>query len=104
MTTKPEKKVLYASYESGLIFKIPDGLDLEDKTQVTSYYVKYGVLYITLPDGTEIEIQYSMESGDLSRKQPSDTQIEDASNWFNSDDEDEEDEKEQEVAVRTYIN
>ena len=95
MSTKPEKKVLYASYETGLIFKIPDGLNLEDEAQVTSYYVKYGVLYINLPDDTKIEIQYSKAS----RKYPSDTRIENASDYFIPDVEDEEDEEEQVLII-----
>jgi hypothetical protein len=56
MATKVQK-VVYVSYVVEDTFVIPDGIDLEDKTQVDYYYVHYNVLNIVKIDGTRIEIQ-----------------------------------------------
>ena len=49
------------------VFKIPDGLDLEDKSVVKNWYVRYGELNICYTDGTNKEIRrdknLSMMSG-----------------------------------------
>ena len=39
-------------------FRIPRGLDLEDKTQVEDYWIKWGELNIILVDGTMKCIQH----------------------------------------------
>jgi hypothetical protein len=48
--------VKYSAPEA--IFKIPDGLDLEDKSVVESWWVKYGTLYICYTNGKEKEIEW----------------------------------------------
>ena len=53
-------KVKY--YEPYAVFKIPNGLDLEDKSVVNLWYVKYGTLYICYTDGKEKEIEWDYMS------------------------------------------
>ena len=56
--TMTDKKVLIAYYEPRReIFKIPEGLNLEDETIVEEYWVKYSTLYIKFVDGTIEEIE-----------------------------------------------
>jgi hypothetical protein len=50
-------KVLLARFEVDAEFIIPNGMDLDDETQVSDYFVRYTTLYITLVTGEEIEIQ-----------------------------------------------
>jgi hypothetical protein len=47
-------KVVIANYNLQSIFKIPNGLDLEDKTQVHSWGIKWNKLKILLVDETTI--------------------------------------------------
>ena len=49
-------KVKY--YEPYAVFNIPNGLDLEDKSIVNEWYVKYGTLYICYTNGKEKEIEW----------------------------------------------
>ena len=47
--TKGNRHFVYAFYtnsEYECAFELPDGLDIEDKTQVENYWVKWGTLYI----------------------------------------------------------
>ena len=48
--------VKYSAPEA--IFKIPDGLDLEDKSVVKNWWVKYGTLYICYTNGKKKEIEW----------------------------------------------
>jgi len=43
-----DNKILRATYEQVLHFKIPEGLDLDDTDMVKTYFVKWGVLHINL--------------------------------------------------------
>jgi len=43
---KGNLQVVVATSSTEAIFKIPDGLDLEDKTVVKSWCVQWGTLYI----------------------------------------------------------
>lgn len=44
---KGNRQVLVATFSPpDMIFKLPDGLDLNDKTVVENYWVRYGTLYI----------------------------------------------------------
>ena len=60
------KKVVVATlYPVEIIFKVPDGIDLEDKTVVENYWYKYGTLYIKYvgkDDYEEIEPCYEDEA------------------------------------------
>lgn len=55
------EKVVSVSYEIHDHFCIPRNIDLENKKQVKSWYVKWNVLNIILNDGRTIEIQSQME-------------------------------------------
>jgi hypothetical protein len=46
------------------IFKLPDGLDLEDETVVLQWRVKWGILYIKYVNGEEQEIEFEYEDDD----------------------------------------
>ncbi len=57
--TRGNRKVVTVTYAAPTaVFKIPDGLDLEDKTVVNMWYVKYGTLHIHYTDGREEEIEW----------------------------------------------
>jgi len=55
---KGDRKVVRTTYEVCAAHKIPDGLDLQDKSVVKSWHVRYGVLHINYVDGR----QYALES------------------------------------------
>ena len=44
--TKDNRKVVVAEHTMCLVYKIPDNLDLEDKTIVKKYWVRGGVMYL----------------------------------------------------------
>jgi hypothetical protein len=58
---KMPTQMVTATYTVQSYFKIPSGIDLNDKTQVASYGIKWDVLYISLTNGEELEIQPSCE-------------------------------------------
>jgi len=60
-----------------VIFKIPDGLDLEDKTVVEFWFVKWGTLHIHYINGEEKEIEWEYEP-EMDFKDPESSEIEDA--------------------------
>jgi len=51
---KGKLQTVVASYTTDAVFKIPDGLDLEDKTVVQDWRTKYGKLYITYVNSDEV--------------------------------------------------
>jgi hypothetical protein len=72
--------VVTAVFESPeLHFRIPYGVDVEDKTQVTNWWVRYATLHIEYCDGRKEEIEsiYSLDNS-CDWKNPVDTSIEDA--------------------------
>ena len=44
---KGNRQIVVATYTCEAVFKIPDGLDLEDENVVSSWGTKYGTLYIS---------------------------------------------------------
>ena len=84
---KGNRKVV-STYYSGVsaVFKIPDGLDLEDKSVVEAWGTKYGTLYIKyVGKETEEEIEWEwMPEHDFKY---GDDKIEDADNWIDYSDE-----------------
>jgi hypothetical protein len=56
-TKQPMSKVVIASYNCQSAFRVPKGLDLDDKSQVKSWGVKWDRLYIELADGKEIQVE-----------------------------------------------
>ena len=93
--TKGNRKIVHIDYHCDGYFKIPDGLDLEDKTVVESWGVKYNTLYIYYVDGREEEIEPVWDI-EPDWKYPNNCEIEDAEDYNVEYSEDEE-EKEEEV-------
>lgn len=78
LNVKGNRKVVRATYyppES--VFKIPDGLDLEDETVVENWYVKYDILNIIYVDGRKDAIEPEWRD-DLDTKHPQAEEIIDA--------------------------
>lgn len=93
--TSKMSKVIRANYFPPMsIFKIPKTIDIEDKTLVKGYWVKYETLYIEFVDTTretlEIEpyISATDDNGDF--KYPENIKIEDGADYGISDIEEEE--------------
>lgn len=83
-------KIVYVSYVVYDAFRIPKGLDLEDKTQVKDWGVKYNILVIYKVDGTRLEITSENWIHDDDLKHPKKTTIQDAMDFgIESEDEDE---------------
>ena len=96
---KGNRKVVRAEYfPPSSVFKIPDGLDLEDNDIVEKWYVKYDTLYIKYvgkEEEEEIEPEHAAsESTDY--KYPDDCLIEDADDAGIDYEEDDDEEEEEE--------
>ena len=108
--TKDNRKVVVADYNfPKAIFKIPDGLDLEDKTLVQEWFVKKMYLNIIYVDGTCEEIPWEWDPTEegVDWKYP-DFQIEDAEDCgidYSEDEKEEveEDEDKEEVEVKDEV-
>jgi len=79
MNVKGNRQVVYAEYKQMSSFKIPDGIDLNDKKQVTSWHVYWNVLYIQyagtdFADCVKIEPTINAEE-DFCVKRPSEVEI-----------------------------
>ena len=78
---KGNRKVVSATfYPPVAVFKLPDGIDLEDKTVVEGWYVKYATLRIYYVDGHEEKIEAYFDP-ETDWKRPQDTLIEDAEDY-----------------------
>jgi len=68
------KVVKAVYYEPESVFQIPDGLDLEDKSVVSEWYVKWDILNIIYADGKVEEIEaidaFCASSDDYDYKRP----------------------------------
>jgi len=97
MTT--QLKVVCATYyPPDSVFKIPKTIDIEDKSVVKGYWVKYDTLYIEFVDTSKetlsIEPHYAAcESSDY--KSPNTIVVGDAADYGIDDDEEEEEEEEE---------
>lgn len=84
-----QKKVVAVSYTIEDIFKIPIGLDLENKNQVKDWGVKWNRLYIELTNGKELVIEAEGWIHHFDYKRPTDDQVIcDAEDFNCEDDED----------------
>ena len=96
--TKENRKVVRAEYSAPeSVFEIPDGLDLEDKSIVEWWGVKWNTLHIKYVGKEEVEdIQPSWDGGEDHEiwKYPNDCGIEDAEDVGYEYEEDESDEEE----------
>jgi hypothetical protein len=82
-------KIVRASYTTEDVFCIPKNINLEDKTQVKSWNVKYNTLYIYLTNGKELEISNRGWIDSCDYKYPRKTEILDAEEVGIDDDDDE---------------
>jgi hypothetical protein len=88
-----KNKVIVAEYTTYAVFKIPKEYEnLEDKTIVEDYHVRYSALYIKPVGKDWIKVEVSLES-EADEKRP-DFRIEDRSDWGFDDSDDEEEEQE----------
>lgn len=67
---------LIATYTVSETFNIPEGLDLNDKSQVEWYEVKYNILTVKPVDGEEFEIEPEGWVDNYDYKRPVETEIE----------------------------
>ena len=97
-------KVVVVDYYTEAVIKIPKHIELEDKSQVKDWWVKYGNLYIQFVDETkETMVIAPYREPELHTKYGDNTRIDDADDWGVSDDEDEEEEKEDEKPTAKSI-
>jgi len=86
------KLVRATYYAPASIFKIPKTIDLEDKTVVKGYWVKYDTLYIEFVDTTRETLliePYMSATETQDYKHPQELEIVDAEEEGVEDDEDE---------------
>ena len=84
-------KVVIVEYHYQEAFKVPKGLDLEDKTKVTEWWVKWNTLKILLVDGTILEIEPEWDCvGDCMKRPSEEPTIEDAKDYGFEEEEEEE--------------
>ena len=78
MSTAGAPKIVVAQYECPeRAWRIPFGVDLEDKSMVKEWWIKWDYLHIEYTDGRKVSIESDWESeGDF--KYPLDQRIEDA--------------------------
>ncbi len=69
--SEQDRKVLRVRFSAWAFFPIPTGLDLEDKTIVESYVVKWDKLYVSLKNGKKLEIKAAHQS-EVDYKYPDD--------------------------------
>jgi hypothetical protein len=79
-------KIVLAEYRCYEAFKIPKGMDLEDKSQVTEWWIKWNKLYIRLVDETLLTIEPEWDNGD-GMKEPVEATIEDGEDYGFEDEE-----------------
>lgn len=82
-------KIVRVSYTIDDVFCVPKNINLEDKTQVKFWGVKYNVLHIYLTNGKELEIssQGWIESFDYKYPSNDDKEIINAEDYNIDDDE-----------------
>jgi hypothetical protein len=92
--TKGNRQVVVATYTIQSIFEIPNGLDLEDKSVVENWGVKWNELIIQFVNGEEKEIDPTLDAREGDFKRPEDYEIVPAKDaGYKYDEEEEEEEK-----------
>jgi hypothetical protein len=95
--TKGNRKIVTAEYSCMAVFKIPDGLDLEDMAVVSLWCVRWCTLHIYYVDGREETIEAEYEPTEhMDWKYPMQEEIRDAEDGAIDYSEDEEDEEQKE--------
>lgn len=72
---KGHRMCVRATYNSYSIFKIPDGVDLEDKSVVEEWYVKWDILHIKYASGKVAEIEPTWGEDEDDHKNPNETEL-----------------------------
>lgn len=81
-----ERKVVRAKYTCEEQFKVPIGIDLEDKSQVENWGVKWNTLHIWLTNGKHIEVNgYYNQPREFDWKRPDEESIDEADLIYDSD-------------------
>jgi len=88
---KPERQMVVATYNIEHFFKVPKGIDLENKKQVKSYWVKYNTLHIEMVNDEIVDIETVSDESQL--KYPDDLKIEPYDDHFDDTESDDECEK-----------
>ena len=86
-------KIVVAQYSTLFVYKVPDGIDLEDKEVVEFWGIKYGTLIIKLKGKDEqLELE-SVREEEPDYKYPNDVRIrdEDTGTWNWNEDSDDSD-------------
>lgn len=107
---KEPRMIVRATYTVSNEFRIPRGIDLEDKEQVESWGIKWDMMEIYLQNGNTIKIDptYCVQDGH-DFKRPDETEIDEDDNQEDGDDDvvnrddDDEDEEEETFDIRTTI-
>jgi len=97
-------KVVHAKYSASAVFKVPKGIDLEDKTQVKYWGTKYATLYIVFVDETKEEMHIEAEyEPELDCKYADEETIEKACEYGYTDSEDDDEDEEEEAPTAKSI-
>lgn len=92
--TKDNRQVVRATYHvPESIFEIPKGLDLEDKSVVEDWGVKWNRLYIKYVNGETMEFAPRWDAADEELKRPAECEIVPAEDTGYEYEEDEEEEQ-----------
>jgi len=68
-------ELVVVKYEVVDVFIVPDGIDLNDKTKVKEWFVKWNTLTIIMVDGTEHEIDNEGGVENFDYKHPYSTEV-----------------------------
>lgn len=81
LNIKGNRKVLRATYITESVFKLPDGVDLENKNQVEFWGVKWDTLYIKYVNGRKEEINPYFGAAEIDMKYPNDEEFVDENEY-----------------------
>ena len=90
MNAKANRQVVVAKYSESIVFKVPKGIDLDDKTQVKQYWMKWNRLHIEMINGEEIVID---TQDDMEMKYPTEMRVEDYDEYYDEETESESEEE-----------
>jgi hypothetical protein len=88
ISSPPERQMVVATYHIECFFKIPKHIDLENKKQVKTHWVKWNVLHIEMVNGKTIEVETDRPNDEM--KYPDEINIESAEDCFDESEDEEE--------------
>ena len=98
--TKDNRQVVVATYTNYSLFQIPNGLDLEDKSVVEEWWVKYNILHIKYVNGKVKEIDPTWDARESDFKRADEFRISSADDeCYEYHEEEEEEEEEDEKYI-----